>query len=79
MKRVQEMEALVQSFSWVDKAFALSAGREIRVFVNAKTVSDLHAAEMAKEIAENIHEKLSYPGEVRVNLIRETRVIEIAK
>lgn len=79
LKRVQEMEALVQSFSWVDKAFALSAGREIRVFVNAQTVSDVHAAELAREIAENIQEKLSYPGEVRVNVIRETRVIEIAK
>ena len=79
IKRVQEMEALVQSFSWVDKAYALSAGREIRVFVNAKTVSDIEAAEMAKAIADNIHEKLSYPGEVKVNLIREMRVIEIAK
>ncbi|MDD2871641.1 MAG: ribonuclease Y [Candidatus Gracilibacteria bacterium] len=79
MKRVQEMEALVQSFSGVNKAYALSAGREIRVFVDAKTVSDIHAVELAKEIADNIQEKLSYPGEVRVNLIREMRVIEIAK
>jgi ribonucrease Y len=79
LKRVQEMEALVQSFSWVNKAFALSAGREIRVFVDAKTVSDLEAAEMAKNIADNIQEKLSYPGEVKVNLIREMRVIEVAK
>jgi len=79
LKRVQEMEALVQSFSWVDKAYALSAGREIRVFVNAKTISDIEAAEMAKMIADNIQEKLSYPGEVKVNLIRETRVIEVAK
>lgn len=79
MKRVQEMEALVQSFSWVSKAYALSAGREIRVFVDAKTVSDIHAIELAKEIADSIQEHLSYPGEVRVNLIREMRVIEIAK
>jgi len=79
LKRVQEMEALVQSFSWVDKAYALSAGREIRVFVNAKTITDLEAAELAKNIADNIQEKLSYPGEVKVNLIRESRVIEIAK
>lgn len=79
IKRVQEMEALVQSFSWVDKAYALSAGREIRVFVNAKTVSDIEAVELAKSIADNIHEKLSYPGEVKVNLIREMRVIEVAK
>ena len=79
LKRVQEMEALVQSFSWVDKAYALSAGREIRVFVNAKTISDIEAAELAKDIADNIQEKLSYPGEVKVNLIREMRVIEVAK
>lgn len=79
LKRVQEMEALVQSFSWVNKAYALSAWREIRVFVDAMTVSDLEAQEMAKEIAENIQEKLSYPGEVKVNLIRESRVIEFAK
>lgn len=79
LKRVQEMEALVQSFSWVDKAYALSAGREIRVFVNAKTISDMEAAELAKTIADKIQEKLSYPGEVKVNLIREMRVIEIAK
>ena len=79
LKRVQEMEALVQSFSWVDKAYALSAGREIRVFVNAKTISDIEAAELAKSIADNIQDKLSYPGEVKVNLIREMRVIEVAK
>jgi len=79
LKRVQEMEALVSSFSWVNKAYALSAGREIRVFVDANTISDLEAAEMAKKIADNIQEKLSYPGEVKVNLIREMRVIEVAK
>lgn len=79
LKRVQEMEALVTSFSWVNKAYALSAGREIRVFVDANTVSDINAQEMAREIADSIQEKLSYPGEVRVNLIREMRVIEIAK
>ena len=79
LKRVQEMEALVQSFSWVNKAYALSAGKEIRVFVDANTVSDLQAAETARDIAELIQEKLSYPGEVKVNLIREMRVIEFAK
>ena len=79
LKRVQEMEALVTSFSWVNKAYALSAGREIRVFVDANTVSDLEAAEMAKDIADKIQETLSYPGEVKINLIREMRVISIAK
>ena len=79
LKRVQEMEALVSSFHWVNKAYALSAWREIRVFVDAKTISDMEALNMAREIADNIQEKLSYPWEVKVNLIREMRVIEIAK
>lgn len=79
LKRVQEMEALVQSYSGVSKAYALSAGREVRVFVDAATVNDLDAQNMAKEIADNIQENLSYPGEVKVNLIRESRVIEYAK
>ncbi|NDK10048.1 ribonuclease Y [Candidatus Gracilibacteria bacterium] len=79
LKRVQEMEALVQSFSGVDKAYALSAGREVRVFVNAVTISDMQAQKMAQDIAHTIEEKLQYPGEVKVSLIRETRCIEYAK
>lgn len=79
MKRVQEMEALVASFSGVSKAYALSAGREVRVFVDAETISDLDAQNMAKRIAEDIQEKLSYPGEVKVHLIREMRVVQYAK
>ena len=79
MKRVQEMEALAASFPWVNKAYALSAGREVRVFVNAEDISDIKAQELAKSIAENIQKNLSYPGEVKINLIREMRVIEFAK
>lgn len=79
LKRVQEMEALVSSFSWVSKAFAISAWREVRVFVDAKTISDLDAVSLAREIADSIEEKISYPWEVKVNLIRESRVIEVAK
>ncbi len=79
LKRVQEMEALVQSFSWVDKAYALSAGREVRVFVNADSVSDLDAQKLAQEIAWNIEANLQYPWEVKVSLIRETRCVEYAK
>lgn len=79
LKRVQEMEALAWSFSWVNKAYALSAGREIRVFVDAETISDIEAHNLARDIADNIQEKLSYPWEVKVNLIREMRVIEVAK
>ncbi len=79
VKRVQEMEALVTSFSWVSKAYAISSGREIRVIVDAKVVSDLEAAEKAKEIAEKIQSEMNYPWEVKVSLMRELRVIEYAK
>jgi len=79
VKRVQEMEALVASFPGVNKVYAISAGREVRVFVDANTVSDLQAQQTAKQIATDIQEKLSYPWEVKVNLIREMRVIEYAK
>jgi len=79
LKRVQEMEALVQSFSWVTKAYALSAGREVRVFVDANTISDLQAQDLAKQMVDKIQDTLSYPWEVKVNLIREMRVISYAK
>ena len=79
MKRIQEMEALVQSFSGVEKAYALSAGREVRVFVDAETTSDIDAHKLASSIAQNIQDNLQYPGEVKVSLIRELRVIEYAK
>jgi ribonucrease Y len=73
------MEALVQSHSGVSKVYALSAGREVRVFVDADTVSDLQAQELAKQLADDIHNKLDYPGEVKISLIREMRCIEYAK
>lgn len=79
VKRVKEMEALVWSFAWVSKAYAISAWREVRVFVDADTVWDFEAHEMARNIALEIESKLNYPGEVKVNLIREMRVIEYAK
>lgn len=79
VKRIQEMENLAMSFSGVSKAYALSAGREVRVFVDASTVSDLEAEKLAGEIAGTIEANLSYPGEVKVNLIREKRVIEYAR
>jgi len=79
LKRVREMEALASSFPWVNKAYAISAWREIRIFVDANIISDLEAHEMARNIALEIESKLNYPGEVKVNLIRELRVIEYAK
>lgn len=79
IKRIKEMETIAMSFPGINKAFALSAGREVRVFVDADTVSDFEAEKRAQEIASSIEANCSYPGEVKINLIREKRVIEYAK
>ncbi len=79
IKRIGEMENIAMSFPGVNKAYALSAGREIRVFVDADTVSDLEAEKRAQEIATNIEENCSYPGEVKVIVFREKKAIQYAK
>jgi ribonuclease Y len=79
LKRLEELEELATSFEGVDKAYAIQAGREIRVFVNSALVSDLDTAKLAKEIAQRIQEELQYPGEIKVTMIRETRVVEYAR
>lgn len=79
LKRLQDLESLVNNFSGVEKSFALSAGREIRIFVTPAIVNDFEAKNMAREIAKKIESELKYPGEIRVTLIRETRVIEYAR
>ncbi len=79
IKRIAEMENIAMSFPGINKAYALSAGREVRVFVDADTVSDLEAEKRAQEIAAQIEANCNYPGEVKINLIREKRIIEYAK
>lgn len=79
LKRLGELENIALNFEGVDKAWALQAGREIRVFVKPEEISDVEARNLAKAIANRIQEELRYPGEIKVNVIRETRVIEYAK
>jgi ribonuclease Y len=79
VKRLEELEAVATSMPGVEKAYAIQAGRELRVFVSPKMVDDLSAYRLAKDIAQRIEAELHYPGEVRVTLIRETRVIEYAR
>lgn len=78
IKRIQSLENIALSFEGVEKAFAIQAGREIRVIVNNSKVSDDKAHEIAKNIATRIEKELNYPGKIRVTLVRETRVIEFA-
>ncbi|MCR4278893.1 MAG: ribonuclease Y [bacterium] len=79
VKRLEELESTALSFEGVVKVYAIQAGREIRVFVNPKAMDDYGAAQLAQNIAKKIEQELKCPGEVRVTLIRETRVIEYAR
>lgn len=79
VKRLEELESTASSFEGVEKVYAIQAGREIRVFVNPKSIDDLTATKLARDIANKIEATLKYPGEVRVTVIRETRVIEYAR
>jgi len=78
-KRVKEIEAIATSKQHVQQAYAINAGREIRVFANAKKMSDNEAVLLSKEIAKEIQEKVQYPGEIKVNVIREIRATSFAK
>lgn len=78
-ERMKDLENIATSFPGIDKAYAISAGREIRVIVEPKTIDDLSALKLARDIADKIEATMSYPGVIKVNVIRETRAIEYAK
>ena len=79
LKRVEEIENIAKSKEGIKQAYAINAGREIRVIANAKLINDDEAVLVAKEIAAEIESKVQYPGEIKVNVIRETRAVEMAK
>ncbi len=79
LKRLQELETLVNTFPAVEKSYALQAGREIRIFVTPEKISDAEAKLMARDIAIKIEQELKYPGEIKVTMIRETRIVEYAR
>lgn len=79
IKRLENLERIAEEFEGVDKAYAIQAGRELRIMVNHETVSDGGAKEIAKEIARRIESQLRYPGRIKVTMIRETRIVEYAR
>jgi ribonuclease Y len=79
LRRLEELEALANGFPGVDQSFAVQAGREIRVVADAKQVNDREAAKMCRDIAKAIEESLTYPGEIKVTVLRETRTVKYAK
>jgi len=79
LKRLEDLENIVNSFEGVEKTYAIQAGREIRIFVTPDKVSDLEAKKLARDIADSIEQKLNYPGEIKVHVIRESRIVEYAR
>lgn len=79
VERMRDLENIATGFKGIDKAYAISAGREIRVIVSPKAVDDLSAIKLARDIANKIESTMQYPGTIKVNVIRETRAIEFAK
>lgn len=79
IQRLEELERIANSFEGVDKSYAIQAGREVRIFISPEKIDDLKSYEVARNIAKKIEQELKYPGEIKVNVIRELRVIEYAK
>jgi ribonuclease Y len=78
-ERMKELENVANSFNGIEKSYAISAGREVRVFVKPQQIDDLSAIKLARDIATKIESTMQYPGTIKVNVIRETRAIEFAK
>lgn len=79
LKRLEDLERIANEFEGIEKSYAIQAGRELRVFVTPAKVDDLTAVKLARDIARKIESEMKYPGEIKVNVIRETRAIEYAK
>ena len=79
VKRLDELENIAESFKGVDTAYALQAGREIRVMVNPEDITDAESEEVASQIAKKIEVEMDYPGQIKVTVIREMRITDFAK
>jgi ribonuclease Y len=79
VKRLEDLQAIAESFNGVEKSFAVQAGREVRILVRPEEIDDLTASRLARDIVKKIEETLTYPGQIKVTVIRETRAVEYAK
>ena len=79
IKRLEDLQAIAESFAGVERSFAVQAGREVRILVRPEEIDDLTASRLARDIVRKIEEQLTYPGQIKVTVIRETRAVEYAK
>ncbi len=79
LKRLEQLETAANSFKGVEKSYAIQAGREIRIIVKPEDLSDAHSAQLSRDIAKKIEQELSYPGQIKVTVVRESRYVEYAK
>jgi ribonuclease Y len=79
IKRLEKLEEIADSFDGVEKAYAIQAGREIRIMVKPEKIDDIKATQVAREITKKIEKELDYPGQIKVTVIRETRAVEYAR
>ena len=79
IKRMEELESIAKDFNGVEQAFAIQAGRELRVIVAAESTDDAKAAKVCRDIAKAFEQQLTYPGEIKVTVVRESRFVEVAR
>jgi ribonuclease Y len=79
IKRLEALESIATSFSGVDRAFAIQAGREVRILVRPETIDDLGAMRLARDVSKRIEESMEYPGQIKVTVVRETRATDFAR
>jgi ribonuclease Y len=79
IKRLEMLESIANSFRGVEKSFAVQAGREVRIIVKPEEVDEVAASQLARDVARRIEESMDYPGQIKVCVVRETRVVDYAK
>ena len=79
IKRLEKLEEIANSYEGVDKSYAIQAGREIRIMVKPEQLDDAGSVELARNLAKSVEEQLEYPGQIKINVIREIRAVDFAK